>query len=281
VGTPRFANLATPRVCSLCGHRADVCFLALDALANEPSQFCKRFKIEVDHRRGVEREQLAERQPAHYGVAKRLVHFRVGAVTERYAGEHGGRRSHHDRTEAQQAGLSNRQAADTRYQSEQEAAGAQAAKENRRRPGPRGQMKGNQTVLIGKPRPSLAPYPLTLAPGPAPVAERGWSMLLPTNRRAKPASLFRAIVFGCAAKEERAAPVRRRGRAMAQSQFLDLREIVRSPVETRHDTASCCSPQLAGSRRGSLGASRDFRQPAHPAESPRPSRNWRSRSPRC
>src|SRR5438445_13135089 len=40
-------------------------------------------EIEVDHRRGVERQQLAQREAADHGVAERLAQLRSGAVTER------------------------------------------------------------------------------------------------------------------------------------------------------------------------------------------------------
>jgi methyl acetate hydrolase len=67
-------------------------------------------EIEIDHRRRVEREQLAERQAAHHGVAERLAQFRAGAGAEhqRHAAEQRRRRGHQDRPEPQQAGFADR-----------------------------------------------------------------------------------------------------------------------------------------------------------------------------
>src|SRR5258708_38166357 len=60
---------------------ADILFSALRALAMQP--VLQAVKIEEHHRRGVKREQLAERKPAHHGIAKRLAQLRAGAVAER------------------------------------------------------------------------------------------------------------------------------------------------------------------------------------------------------
>src|SRR5262245_62678078 len=64
-------------------------------------------EIKINDRRGVKRQQLAQREAADHGVAERLAQLRSGAVTEgeRYAREHRGRRRHQDRAEAQQAGF--------------------------------------------------------------------------------------------------------------------------------------------------------------------------------
>src|SRR5580698_10738202 len=64
---------------------------------------------DVDNRSGVEREDLAEKQPADHGDAKRPPDFRSDTVTEskRNAAEKRGHRGHHDGAEAQQAGLVN------------------------------------------------------------------------------------------------------------------------------------------------------------------------------
>jgi hypothetical protein len=45
-------------------------------------------EIEIDDRRGVEREQLAQRQPADHGVAERLAQLGpdAGAERERHPG---------------------------------------------------------------------------------------------------------------------------------------------------------------------------------------------------
>ena len=40
-------------------------------------------EIEIDHRRGVERQHLAEQQPAHDGDAQRLAQFRTLAEADR------------------------------------------------------------------------------------------------------------------------------------------------------------------------------------------------------
>src|SRR6516164_7551920 len=40
-------------------------------------------EIKIDHRRGVERKQLAQREAADHGVAERLAQLRSGAVAER------------------------------------------------------------------------------------------------------------------------------------------------------------------------------------------------------
>ena len=48
------------------------------ALAVEP--LLEAVEIEIDHRRRVERQHLAERKPADHGVAERLAQFRAGAV---------------------------------------------------------------------------------------------------------------------------------------------------------------------------------------------------------
>src|SRR5713226_6271202 len=90
---------------SLRGCDADIGFGALRALAAQP--VLQAVEIEVHHRRGVKCEQLAERKPAHHGVAKRLAQFRAGAVTERErrAGEQRRSGRHHDGAEAQQARL--------------------------------------------------------------------------------------------------------------------------------------------------------------------------------
>src|SRR5262249_1157429 len=67
-------------------------------------------EIKIDHRRGVERQELAQREAADHGVAERLAQLRSRAVTERErkAREHRGRRRHQDRAEAQQAGFADR-----------------------------------------------------------------------------------------------------------------------------------------------------------------------------
>ena len=62
---------------------------------------------EIDHRRRVERQQLAQDQSAYNGDAQRPAQFRshAGAKSQRQAAQqrcHGG---HHDGAEAQQAGL--------------------------------------------------------------------------------------------------------------------------------------------------------------------------------
>src|SRR5262249_22798676 len=55
-------------------------------------------EIEEDHRRGVEREQLAHREAADDGVAERLADFRAGARAEheRHSAQHRRHRGHED-----------------------------------------------------------------------------------------------------------------------------------------------------------------------------------------
>jgi hypothetical protein len=65
---------------------------------------------DVDDRGGIEREDLAEKQSAHHGDSQGAPKFRSHARThgQRDAREQGGHGSHHDGTEAEQAGLINR-----------------------------------------------------------------------------------------------------------------------------------------------------------------------------
>src|SRR5262245_2306917 len=67
-------------------------------------------EVEVDHRGRVEREQLAENQPAHDRDAKRTAQFTAVAETdgERQGAEQRRTGGHHDGTEAQQAGFVDR-----------------------------------------------------------------------------------------------------------------------------------------------------------------------------
>ena len=66
--------------------------------------------VEIDHRRGVEREQLAEQQAADDGDAERIAQLRAGAAfqRQRQRAEQRGQRRHHDRAEAQQGRLHDR-----------------------------------------------------------------------------------------------------------------------------------------------------------------------------
>jgi hypothetical protein len=72
----------------------------------------KRQPVEeqIDHRRGVERQHLADDQAADDGDAERLAQFRAdaGAQRQRQAAEQRGEGGHHDRPEAQQARLIDR-----------------------------------------------------------------------------------------------------------------------------------------------------------------------------
>ena len=54
---------------------------------------------QIDHRRGVEREQLAQQQAADDGDAERVAQLRAGAAfeRERHGAEQRGQRRHHDR----------------------------------------------------------------------------------------------------------------------------------------------------------------------------------------
>ena len=84
------------------------CALLIRSVAVEPNLHAG--EIEVHDGGGVERQELAEGEASHHGVAERLAQLGSGPVTERErdAGEHRGRGRHQDRTEAQQAGLTDR-----------------------------------------------------------------------------------------------------------------------------------------------------------------------------
>src|SRR5262245_51628936 len=84
--------------------------LALRTRLVAPEPDLHAVEIKINDRRGVERQQLAQRETADHGVAERLTQLRARAVTEgeRYAREHRGRRRHQDRAEAQQAGFADR-----------------------------------------------------------------------------------------------------------------------------------------------------------------------------
>ena len=62
---------------------------------------------QIDHRRRVERQQLAQQQAADDGNAERKAQLGAGAAfdRQRQRAEQRGQRRHHDRAEAQQAGL--------------------------------------------------------------------------------------------------------------------------------------------------------------------------------
>src|SRR4030095_1750134 len=76
--------------------------------ASEPNLHA--VEIKIDHWRGVERQQLAQRETADHGVAERLAQLRARAVTERkrYAGKHWGRGGHRDARDRRGVGLSAR-----------------------------------------------------------------------------------------------------------------------------------------------------------------------------
>src|SRR5262249_17018999 len=82
--------------------------LRMPLVAPEPDLHA--IEIKIDPRRGVERQELAQREAADHGVAERLAQLRPRTVTERerYAREHRRRRRHQDRAEAQQAGFADR-----------------------------------------------------------------------------------------------------------------------------------------------------------------------------
>ena len=67
-------------------------------------------EVKVDHRRGVEREYLAEDEPAHDGNAERTAQLAAVAEADRERQGAKQRRAggHHDGAEAQQAGLKDR-----------------------------------------------------------------------------------------------------------------------------------------------------------------------------
>src|SRR6516164_892984 len=68
------------------------------------------FKIEIDHRRRIERQPLRHQHPADDRDAERLAQFRATATTKRngHRAEQRGERRHHDRPEAQQTRLMDR-----------------------------------------------------------------------------------------------------------------------------------------------------------------------------
>src|SRR5438874_556022 len=82
----------------------------VDGIAKTEGQMAgEPIKRQVNNRRGVERQNLAENQAAHDSYAERATKLRTDAVTkcERQAAEkrrHGG---HHDGTKAQEAGFVN------------------------------------------------------------------------------------------------------------------------------------------------------------------------------
>src|SRR5271155_1342994 len=65
---------------------------------------------DVNHRRGIEREDLAEQQATHHGNAQRLAQFRAdaGAQCEWQTAEKRGHGGHHDGTKTEQAGFVDR-----------------------------------------------------------------------------------------------------------------------------------------------------------------------------
>ena len=67
-------------------------------------------EIKKDDRRRIERQRLAEQQAADDGYPQRMTQFRplAGPERQRQGAEHGGEGRHHDRAEAQQAGLGDR-----------------------------------------------------------------------------------------------------------------------------------------------------------------------------
>jgi hypothetical protein len=67
-------------------------------------------EIEVNHRRGVKGQDLAEDQAADDGQAQRLAHFRAFGTAEqqRQGAEDGRQGGHQDRPQAQQAGAADR-----------------------------------------------------------------------------------------------------------------------------------------------------------------------------
>src|SRR5439155_19439624 len=56
---------------------------AVSAPLAAPEPNLHAVEIKIDHGRRVERQQLAQREPADHGVAERLAQLRAGAVAER------------------------------------------------------------------------------------------------------------------------------------------------------------------------------------------------------
>src|SRR5215470_2889407 len=57
--------------------------LALRTRLVAPEPDLHAVEIKINDRRGVERQELAQREAADHGVAERLAQLRAGAVTER------------------------------------------------------------------------------------------------------------------------------------------------------------------------------------------------------
>src|SRR5262249_6860601 len=81
--------------------------LALRTSFAAPEPDLHAVEIEIDHRRGVERQELAQREAADHGVAEWLAQLRARAVTEgeRADREHRGRRRQQGWAAAPQAGF--------------------------------------------------------------------------------------------------------------------------------------------------------------------------------
>ena len=84
--------------------------LALPAAGPARDRVREVVEIEIDHRRGEQRQHLADHEPADHGIAERLADFGAGAGAEhqRHAAEQCRHRRHHDRAEAQDRGLADR-----------------------------------------------------------------------------------------------------------------------------------------------------------------------------
>ena len=108
VATGRWMNGAEMLMRSPCRMRLVACAsLGRDAAGDA---LAKPVEEDVDDRRGVEGEELAEQQPADHGDAQRPAQFRAQARADRQrnAAQQRGHGGHHDGTETQQAGLVDR-----------------------------------------------------------------------------------------------------------------------------------------------------------------------------
>src|SRR5579864_1135648 len=88
------------------------CLWSFDRMADHRAPEAPRetVEVEVDHRRGEKRQQLAEQQSANNGNAQRMTQFRSCASAEgqRHAAEHGRHSGHQDGPETEKTRLIDR-----------------------------------------------------------------------------------------------------------------------------------------------------------------------------
>src|SRR6516162_4826832 len=108
-GTARFSPRAFRSGASATILRFGLCSLCRDWLGRRSALVWRlpvpssgqAIEIQEDDRRGVERQELAQRQPANDGVAKRLAYLGAGSTAEheRHGAEHRRHRRHENRAE--------------------------------------------------------------------------------------------------------------------------------------------------------------------------------------